>query len=46
MPIHAYAEFINGEWGSNDGIASPIQPDEFDTRDIDNLIDNIIGIYL
>lgn len=41
----AYAEFINGEMGMEDGIPTPIQLKEFDIRDIENLISTIEDEY-
>jgi hypothetical protein len=43
--MSTYAQFINGEWCSNDGIPVPIQQDEFNTKDIESLIDDIYNIY-
>lgn len=39
------AEFINGEMGMVDGIPTPIQEHEFNTRDIENLLDNIYSEF-
>ncbi|MBU3209051.1 hypothetical protein [Clostridium algidicarnis] len=43
--MRTYVKFINGEWGLNDDIPTPVQQGEFDTKDIDNLIDDIYGVY-
>ena len=42
---YAYAQFINGVWGYNDGIPEPIQEDRFSTKEIDNLIQDILNMY-
>ncbi|HEY5561065.1 MAG TPA: hypothetical protein VIK72_04775 [Clostridiaceae bacterium] len=43
--MYTYAQFINGEWGSNDGIAVPMQQNQFDTKNIDRLIEDIINMH-
>jgi len=41
----ASAEFINGEMGSVDGVPTPIQENEFITRDIESLLDNMYSQF-
>ncbi len=38
---NASAQFINGSFNFDDGIPTPMQQDEFDTRGIDSLIEEI-----
>lgn len=41
----ASAEFINGEMGMVDGVPTPIQETEFNTKNIENLLDNIYSEF-
>lgn len=44
-PKYAIATYINGKWDSIDGIPTPMQENDFSTKEIDNLIEEIYNNY-